>query len=92
METENNETAALAHVRQDKNGKWLEHALDEHLREVARRAGEAAELFGSADWASLAGLWHDLGKYSTEFQRYIKTVSGYNRANAHIEGGSPERV
>jgi len=33
----------------------------------------------------MAGLWHDLDKYSTEFQQYIKTVSGYD-AEAHIEG------
>jgi len=37
-----------------------------------------------------AGLWHDLGKYSQEFQHYIKTVSGYD-LEAHIEG-KPGRV
>jgi CRISPR-associated endonuclease/helicase Cas3 len=64
--------------------------LDDHLWEVARLAGEFASAFGSHDWANLAGLWHDLGKYSTEFQQYIKTVSGYD-AEAHIEG-KPGRV
>lgn len=81
---------ALAHVRQDPDGKWIEHALDEHLLEVARRAGELANVFGSKDWAHLAGLWHDLGKYREKFQQYIKSVSGYD-AEAHIEG-APGRV
>src|SRR3989338_228221 len=81
----------LAHVRQLPDGKWVEHFLDEHLREVALLAGEFAARFGSADWASLAGIWHDLGKYSIEFQCYIKTVSGYDAAEAHIEG-APGRV
>ncbi len=90
METKDNKTTVLAHVRQDKNGNWEEHALNEHLNEVARRAGEAAETFDSADWARIAGLWHDLGKYSTEFQEYIKKASGYD-AEAHIEG-TPGRV
>lgn len=80
----------IAHVRQNDSGNWIEHALEEHLREVSRRAGEAAECFGSSDWASLAGLWHDLGKYSQEFQHYIKTISGYD-SEAHIEG-KPGRV
>ncbi len=83
---------ALAHVRQDKSGVWYEHLLDEHLREVANLAGKFAKHFDSEDWASLAGLWHDLGKYSTEFQQYIKSVSGYDRENANIEGGAPGRV
>ncbi|MDD4964206.1 MAG: CRISPR-associated helicase Cas3' [Gallionella sp.] len=82
---ENEKQAYLAHVRLLPNGQWAEHTLDEHLREVAKLAGEFAEPFNSADWAALAGLWHDLGKYSNEFQRYIKTVSGYD-AEAHIEG------
>jgi len=84
------ENKPLAHVRQNKSGNWHEHLLDEHLHGVAHLAGEFAKHFNSADWASMAGLWHDLGKYSTEFQRYIKTVSGYD-AEAHIEG-APGRV
>lgn len=80
----------LAHVRQDINDVWTEHVLEEHLYEVARRAGEAAQIFGSEDWAKIAGLWHDLGKYREKFQQYIKTASGYD-AEAHIEN-APGRV
>jgi len=81
------ETQFLAHVRPDKNGEWHEHLLDEHLRDVAVMAANFAADFESADWASVAGLWHDLGKFSTEFQQYIRSVSGYD---AHIE--APGRV
>ncbi|MDD5385039.1 MAG: CRISPR-associated helicase Cas3' [Gallionella sp.] len=79
------ENKPLAHVRQDERGVWHEHQLDEHLRGVAAMAADFATIFNSSDWANTAGLWHDLGKYSSEFQRYIKTVSGYD-AEAHIEG------
>ena len=84
----------LAHVRQNGKGEWHEHLLDEHLRGVAVMAADFAADFESADWAYTAGLWHDLGKYSNEFQQYIKDVSGYtNRYDpeAHIEG-KPGRV
>lgn len=75
----------LAHVRQSPNGQWIEHFLDEHLVAVAQLAAEFSSAFGSADWARIAGLWHDLGKFREKFQQYIKTVSGYD-AEAHIEG------
>jgi CRISPR-associated endonuclease/helicase Cas3 len=55
------------------------------LRGVAQRAEERARYFGGGDWAKVAGLWHDLGKYSAEFQRRIKSVSGYD-PEAHLEG------
>ena len=77
----------LAHVRQLPNGIWQEHFLDEHLRGVASLASGFAKQFNSEEWAYLAGLWHDLGKHSAEFQQYIKSVSGYD---AHIE--APGRV
>ena len=61
----------LAHVRQDKHGSFVIHNLEEHLRAVANLAGEFASTFGHSDWGRLAGLWHDLGKYSAVFQNYI---------------------
>lgn len=42
--------------------------LDTHLLEVAKLAANFAEPFSSQDWAYLAGLWHDLGKYQQAFQ------------------------
>jgi CRISPR-associated endonuclease/helicase Cas3 len=30
-----------------------------------------AREFGAGDWGSLVGRWHDLGKYSADFQRYL---------------------
>lgn len=76
----------LAHVKQTQQGDWEVHHLEEHLREVGRRAAEMATGFNSADWAKLAGLWHDLGKYRSAFQGYIKKESGYD-PEAHIEQG-----
>jgi len=75
----------IAHVFKNPDGKWKTHSLEEHLVEVGRLAGQFAEPFGNKDWAHLAGLWHDLGKYSPEFQAYIKSQSGFD-PDAHLEG------
>lgn len=64
------------------------HRLDQHLIEVARRAADNAAPFGSQDWARLAGLWHDLGKYRPAFQRYLRAANGIAAEDAHIEGGA----
>ncbi len=74
----------IAHVRFDEKGVPIEHWLDEHLHDVAKLAAGYGVLFGQ-DWAHVAGIWHDLGKYNPEFQRYISDKTGYAAANAHIE-------
>lgn len=78
---------ALAHVKQNTNGGWLTHPLDEHLREVSKLAAGMAAAFKGDEWAKAAGLWHDLGKYRPAFQGYIKKESGYD-PEAHIEQAS----
>ena len=69
-------------------GKPVEewHLLEDHLLGVAGLAKSFADEFGSGDWAYLAGLWHDLGKYSEDFQNMLLAS-----ADAHIET-KPGRV
>ena len=77
-------TEALGHVAPE--GPHLRtHLLDLHLREVARLAGEFAVSFGAKEWARLAGLWHDLGKYRPSFQAKLRAAGGID---AHIEGAA----
>lgn len=75
----------VAHVRQDKSGKWLTHKLCEHLDKTSREAGKFAKAFDNADWAEAAGLWHDLGKFLPSWQKYIRRETGYD-VNMRIEG------
>jgi len=57
-----------------KDGEPPEHwqPLEDHLKRVAELARSFAGDFGAGDWGYLTGLWHDMGKYSREFQRYLK--------------------
>jgi CRISPR-associated endonuclease/helicase Cas3 len=64
------------------------HKLEDHLVQTAVLAAQFALAFGAADWAHIAGKWHDLGKYSKEFQKYLLSQNGFE---AHIEG-IPGRV
>jgi CRISPR-associated endonuclease/helicase Cas3 len=48
-----------------------------------------SEEFGAAEWGKLAGSWHDLGKYSLAFQKYIRTASGYE---ANLVDATPGKV
>lgn len=50
--------------------------LIEHLRGVSELAGQFAGAFGEGEMGKLAGLYHDIGKYSKEFQEYIRAGGG----------------
>lgn len=76
----------IAHAAKDEKGNWrAPHDLPNHLAGVSALAACFARDFGE-EWARLAGLWHDLGKYRPGFQAYIRGRSGFDRENAHIEG------
>jgi len=78
---------AIAHLAED--GRI--HELEDHLQKTAELAAGFATEFGCKEWGRLAGLWHDLGKYSEKFQKYIRSV---NDPNAHIgkNGGDHSTV
>jgi CRISPR-associated endonuclease/helicase Cas3 len=59
--------------------------LQDHLQAVAELAQERAQVFGGAEWAHLAGLLHDLGKYSDAFQ---KRLNGSDQRADHSTAGA----
>ena len=75
----------IAHAARNSEGQWrAPHDLEAHLVDVASLSAQHAKRYG-ADWARLAGQWHDLGKYRSRFQNYIRQASGFE-ADAHIKG------
>lgn len=48
------------------------HDLRQHLIDTAQRAQEFAEAFGAGHLTYLLGVWHDLGKYNSTFQEYLR--------------------
>lgn len=77
----------LAHAIKSDSSR--EHCLVEHLRFVAEKAGAFAEKFDSKEWAYIAGIWHDLGKFNKEFQNYILSIKE-GTADAHLEDDSSD--
>jgi CRISPR-associated endonuclease/helicase Cas3 len=55
------------------------HPLKAHLSKVAKKAEEFADKFQAGKIAYYAGLWHDLGKYNPEFQKYLEECDHASR-------------
>lgn len=59
-----------AHTPLRNSNKW--HPLKCHLFKVAKLARKFGNKFNAGELAYYAGLWHDLGKYNPDFQKYLK--------------------
>lgn len=74
---------------------WREpliHRLDDHLKGVANLSGGFAESFGCRNWGYAAGLIHDIGKFSDEFQEYIHAVVVEKSKNPKYFRGSVDHT
>ena len=65
-----------AHSKTGNSDKFTWQLLEKHLRQTAELAREFATPCNARDWAYLAGLLHDLGKYTDEFQAYLCRSNG----------------
>jgi CRISPR-associated endonuclease/helicase Cas3 len=60
----------FAHSLEGKpSSEW--QTLDEHLKAVASRTREFAEVFGAGAWGEVAGGYHDVGKGQPPWQDYL---------------------
>ncbi len=78
----------VAHVRT--NGDC--QSLKDHLFGVAEKASKSSSKVGLAMQGELLGLLHDLGKYSDEFQNYIKSATGLLNQDEDEEYVDAERL
>lgn len=67
----------IAHIKKISEVEFDKQEMLDHLKGTAILAQDFAKEFNNPEWGRLLGLWHDLGKYSDEFQEYIKKNSGY---------------
>ncbi|HUW31639.1 MAG TPA: CRISPR-associated helicase Cas3' [Planctomycetota bacterium] len=62
----------IAHVAELGEGLHRVQTVEEHSQAVARLAAQFCRSFPWSSWSRLAGLWHDIGKCSEDFQQRIR--------------------
>lgn len=67
----------IAHIKKEPDETFRIQTLEDHLAGTSFLAERFAAKFNNPEWGRLIGLWHDLGKYSDEFQNYIRINSGF---------------
>lgn len=77
----------LAHINHDDGRK---QSLIDHLHGTAKKAKSFAAVFGEETFGEMAGLYHDIGKYSKEFQNYLKNGGG--KKVDHSTAGAKEII
>lgn len=72
----------IAHVRASDSEQ---QALAEHLTETAEWCSFFTSTLGLPLCGKLLGLLHDIGKYSSDFQKYLRDITGLNGSMAQSE-------
>ncbi|MPZ22824.1 MAG: CRISPR-associated endonuclease Cas3'' [Dehalococcoidia bacterium] len=61
----------MEYYAHSKNESGVRHLLADHLRAVAELTAEFAKPLGAEQAGYYLGLWHDIGKFDPEWQRYL---------------------
>ena len=78
----------LAHIRRDPSEKVIKvQSVSEHCRNTAKHASEALESVSLTSCGYLAGLVHDAGKFSADFQNYLVNQIGRRGSVNHTFAG-----
>ena len=67
----------IAHVKHNNSGWDKPQKLEDHLYGVSALASSFAKDDDMKAWLEDIGWFHDLGKYSSQFQIHIRKNSGY---------------
>lgn len=77
-----NKISYIAHVRSS-DGEL--QSLEDHLKETADWCSSFSSTIGLPNCGRLLGLLHDIGKYSDEFQDYLRGITSLNGADAKTQ-------
>lgn len=69
----------IAHVCEKK----CIHSVEDHLKSTAEHTAIFSSEFGASQWGYVAGIWHDLGKYSPAFQSMIRIATGIDEETSN---------
>jgi CRISPR-associated endonuclease/helicase Cas3 len=64
-----------AHSKVQSDGTVTFETMDEHVQLVSDKARQFGMVFGAEAWSEILGHWHDIGKYSKEFQVYLRSAT-----------------
>ena len=70
-----------AHMREADDGEIIRQSVQSHITGCAQRAAQCLSAAGLADTGYLAGLLHDMGKYTEEFQSYLSSGDSRKRGS-----------
>ncbi len=78
----------LAHLQKDPAGAvFAVQSISEHCCKTSKYAADALEPIGLSASGGIAGLLHDLGKYTEQFQAYIKDGASIRGSVNHTFAG-----
>lgn len=78
----------LSHIRRDVSGNILAvQPVCDHCRKTAEYAAQALKTVSLTESGYLAGLLHDTGKYTTQFQDYLVNQTGSRGSVNHTFAG-----